>query len=59
MASGEKTLNLADLTRGQRRLEWEKVREMAIQLGFENVDLDDIEKKLIDRHACRRSQRLG
>ena len=49
MASGEKPINLADLTRGLRHLEWEKVREMAIQLGFENVDLDDIEEKNSDR----------
>ena len=60
MASGEKPINLADLTQGLRDLEWEKVREMAIQLEFKNVDLDDIEEKtLIDGHARRRSQRLG
>ena len=49
MASGEKPINLADLTQGLRDLEWEKVREMAIQLKFNNVDLDDIEEKNSNR----------
>ena len=49
MESIEKPINLADLAQGLRDLEWEKVREMAIQLGFKNVDLDDIERKNSDR----------